>query len=176
MSRREEHMFSVDRANFKTPRQAAAAQALLEEVTPERAARALGCSREYLRGLLGREEFRRALGREKQRFEEERRQWMEQRILEEWQAIAFADAGEYLSGEAAPDGGTAVTLRDLRECPDTRAISEIIPCSGGSVKVKFYDKAQALQQLGKLLGLSGQESTPQKILVELKGETGRWAK
>lgn len=176
MSRREEHMFRIDRAKFKTPRQAAAAQALLEEITPERAAKALGCSRQYLRGLLDREEFCWALSQEKQRFEEERRQWIEQRILEEWQAIAFADAGEYLSEEAAPDGRTAVTLRDLGGCPDTRAISEIIPCSGGSVKVKFYDKAQALQQLEKLLGLSRQESTPQKIMVELKGETDRWAK
>lgn len=176
MSRRKEDTFTIDASLFKSAAQASAAQALLDEGNVPGAAKKLGCRPGSLRKLLGREDFCEALQQERKRKEAESRQRLREEIFEEWRAVAFADAGEYLQTSAEADGTVSVSLRDLNACRDTRAIAEISPGSSGNFKLKLYDKTQALQQLGKLLGLSQEESTPQKILVELKGETDRWAK
>ena len=71
-----------------------------------------------------------------------------QRVLEELEAIAFANATDLV----AVSGGELV-VRDTDSLPElARAVAAVERSSTG-IRVKFYDKLRALELLGKALGL-----------------------
>lgn len=70
-----------------------------------------------------------------------------QRVMEELAAIGFARVPDLIGVE---DG--RLVLKDPREKNASAAIAGVERTSSG-LKVKFYDKMQALELLGKLLGM-----------------------
>lgn len=82
--------------------------------------------------------------------------------------IATANIEDYLN----PDG----TMKDLTECPNTAAIQEIMTIKDETakgtttkVKIKMYNKLDALQNLGKYLGLYEKDNRqrPQAVTLNL---------
>lgn len=75
------------------------------------------------------------------------------RVVGEYVKVAFADAGDYF--EWGPGG---VRVKDKSELtPEQRAVvaevSQTITPGGGTIKVKLHDKLNALEKLGKHLGM-----------------------
>ena len=75
------------------------------------------------------------------------------RVLNEYAKIAFADAGDFF--DWGPDG---VTVKDKSELtPAQRSVvSEVcqtITEKGGTIRVKLHDKQNALEKLGRHLGI-----------------------
>jgi phage terminase small subunit len=75
------------------------------------------------------------------------------RIIGEYAAIAFADAGDFFDW-----GPKGVTVRDKSELtPLQRRVvaeaSQTVTESGGTIRVKLHDKLTALERLGKHLGM-----------------------
>jgi phage terminase small subunit len=75
------------------------------------------------------------------------------RIICEYAAIAFADAGDFFDW-----GRKGVNVRDKAELtPLQRRVvaeaSQTITESGGTIRVKLHDKLTALDRLGKHLGM-----------------------
>lgn len=75
------------------------------------------------------------------------------RVIGEYAAIAFADAGEFFDW-----GPTGVTVRPKEVLtPAQRRVvaeaSQTVTENGGTIRVKLHDKLTALGQLGKHLGL-----------------------
>src|SRR5690606_1592059 len=75
------------------------------------------------------------------------------RIIEEYRHIAFADAGDFF--EWGPKG---VTVRDKSELtPEQRRVvaevSQTVTEGGGTIRVKLHCKLNALERLGKHLGM-----------------------
>src|SRR5688572_13977395 len=75
------------------------------------------------------------------------------RIVGEYVKIAFADAGDYF--DWGPDGVTVKPKSDLT--PEQRSVvaevSQTVTEKGGTIRVKFHDKLNALEKLGKHLGM-----------------------
>jgi phage terminase small subunit len=75
------------------------------------------------------------------------------RIVGEYVKIAFADAGDYF--DWGPNG---VTVKDKSELtPEQRSVvaevSQTVTEKGGTIRVKLHDKLNALEKLGKHLGM-----------------------
>lgn len=75
------------------------------------------------------------------------------RIVSEYVKIAFADAGDYF--DWGPNG---VTVKDKSELtPEQRSVvaevSQTVTEKGGTIRVKLHDKLNALEKLGKHLGM-----------------------
>jgi phage terminase small subunit len=75
------------------------------------------------------------------------------RVLAEYVKIAFVDAGDYF--DWGPDGVTVRRKSDLT--PEQRAVvaevSQTVTEKGGTIRVKLHDKLNALEKLGKHLGM-----------------------
>lgn len=75
------------------------------------------------------------------------------RVLAEYAKIAFADAGDIF--EWGPDGIRVKSVEDLT--PDQRAlvseVSQTTTQHGGTIRVKLYDKLDALEKIGRHLGI-----------------------
>lgn len=72
-----------------------------------------------------------------------------ERVLEELAAIGFAKATDYLTVK-----DNVLLLRETETLsPREQAAIATLEQSGGSIKVKFYDKMKALELLGKCMGL-----------------------
>jgi phage terminase small subunit len=75
------------------------------------------------------------------------------RIVGEYVKIAFADAGDYF--DWGPDGVTVKSKSDLT--PEQRSVvaevSQTVTEKGGTIRVKLHDKLNALEKLGKHLGM-----------------------
>ena len=86
---------------------------------------------------------------------EERLSLTGDKIIEEMQAIAFANVVDYLELQEDDDGNLVYTMRDLTALSEEkqRAIKEVEIDDNGKVKIKFYDKLTALQALAKMYGL-----------------------
>lgn len=89
------------------------------------------------------------------------------KIIVELGKIGFADAGDYFSW--GPDGVTVKPSSELTA--EQRAVvaeaSQTVSATGGTIKVKLADKIQALDRLGRHLGLftdrlehTGKDGTP----------------
>jgi phage terminase small subunit len=75
------------------------------------------------------------------------------RIVGEYVKIAFADAGDFF--DWGPDGVTVKSKSDLT--PEQRSVvaevSQTVTEKGGTIRVKLHDKLNALEKLGKHLGM-----------------------
>ena len=75
------------------------------------------------------------------------------RIIGEYAAIAFADAGDFF--DWGPNGVRVIDKASL--APQQRRVvaeaSQTVTESGGTIRVKLHDKLTALDRLGKHLGM-----------------------
>lgn len=140
----------------------------------KKAAGAAGYGEKYAKRLLKEKDVA-ALIEERREKSDER---LKRKVIEEWASIAFADVGDYLDFSSDCDGKTVITLKDSSKCGDTRAVCEVGNAANGTVKLKLYDKENALLQLSKLLENGGgkEENEDNTINVELAGEVKEWAK
>lgn len=87
---------------------------------------------------------------------EDRRERLEataERTIEEIARVAFADMRDFMSWG---DGWSKVIESDQLKAHQSPAVSEVIHQSneaGSTTKIKLHNKTQALEQLGKHLGL-----------------------
>ncbi len=97
-----------------------------------------------------------------------------ERVVKELARIAFGDKRELM--EWGPDGVTLKPSDGLSEDQASMVaeVSETISQSGGSIKLKTYDKVRALELLGKYLGafverheFGGPNGTPLPTRIEI---------
>jgi len=89
------------------------------------------------------------------------------RIIAEYTKIAFADAGDFF--DWGPDG---VTVKDKDELtPDQRAVvsevSQTVTENGGTIRVKLHSKMDALEKLGRHLGMFKEAANPVDVRLEV---------
>ena len=94
-----------------------------------------------------------------------------QEVLGQIRAIAMADATQLTQVENGE-----LVIRSTGELPDElRCAICSVEKSGGSLKVKFYDKLKALELLGKILGLfdrqGGDADDDRDLLTEILQST-----
>ena len=102
-----------------------------------------------------------------------RRELNVDRVLDEWQAIAFSDLGNYLRKDGF--GRMVVDLSKLEPGDDaSRALSQLVqeelPTKEGSIvmktNIKLHDKLKALEFLSKFLGMD------KPTQIEISGPNG----
>jgi phage terminase small subunit len=85
-----------------------------------------------------------------------------ERVLQELALIAFADLADFVTWTP-----TQVTVRDVAQvdAQKRRALAEVVQTvtrDGGTIRVKLHNKLDALEKLGKHLGLF-----PDKLQIDL---------
>ena len=93
-------------------------------------------------------------------------------ILEQLQAIALADATQALQVQNGE-----LTVQDTERLPrQLRLAVCAVEKTGGSLKVKFYDKLKALELLGRYLhlfeGQVGGQTAENDLLATIRRSTG----
>lgn len=92
-------------------------------------------------------------------------------IIEQLEAIAFADLADVVNLTSDDDGNPKVDIRDMEKMGrQTRAIAEISATKSG-FKVRMADKLKAIELLGKHLGMFKGEADHEKTIeVVIPGE------
>ena len=113
---------------------------------------------------------------ERQKELQERTEITQKRVIDELAAIAFADVADYAQ-VTERNGMTFVTLTPTGEIPaNKRAAIAGIKQSAYGIEVKLYNKLDALDKLGRHLGIfkenddDGQQEDDDGFIEALKGQ------